>query len=86
MFKSALVVTTLVLLASPVMASDQNGNSETEQGILNVHESHFPHTSGDSHRAEKGSSENYGSVLLDVEAAAPQKARQAVEQKPAGRR
>ena len=63
--KTAIAFTTLALLVAPAWASDQNSNPDLKQGITNVHSSHFPHVSGDSHAPERGSGDSYGSILLD---------------------
>lgn len=63
--KIAIAFTTLALLVAPAWASDQDSNPDLKLGITNVHGSHFPHVSGDSHEPERGSGESYGSVLLD---------------------
>ncbi len=66
--KTAIAFTALVLLVAPAWASDQDSNSDLEQGITNVHDTHFPHVTGDSHGPERGSGDSYGSVLLDPQA------------------
>jgi hypothetical protein len=65
--KTAIAFTTLALLVAPAWASDQNSNPDLKLGITNVHDTHFPHVSGDSHEPERGSGDSYGSVLLDDE-------------------
>ncbi|MBW8457454.1 MAG: hypothetical protein K0M58_03280 [Thiobacillus sp.] len=47
--KTAIAFTTLALLVAPAWASDQDSNPDLTQGIINVHDTHFPHVSGDSH-------------------------------------
>lgn len=66
--KAAIALATLALLATPVWAHHQDSNPDLKQSITNVHARHFPHTLGDSHKAERGEGDNYGSVLLDVQA------------------
>jgi hypothetical protein len=66
--KTIIAFTTLALLVAPVWANHQDNNSDLKQSIINVHESHFPHVDGDSHDAERGSGDNYGSILLDMQA------------------
>ena len=58
-------LTVLTLSISPALAHDLDGSSDTKQSVLNVHDSHFPHTPGDSHGPAKGSGDTYGSVLND---------------------
>lgn len=62
------------LLAVPAWAHDMSGNPDTEQSILNVHDSHFPHQPGDSHAPAMGSGDNYGSILLDQGSHTPHRA------------
>ncbi len=66
--KTAIAFTTLALLIAPAWASDQNSNPDLKPGITNVHGSHFPHVSGDSHEPERGSGDAYGSVLSGIQA------------------
>lgn len=66
--KTAIAFTTLVLLVAPAWASDQDSNPDLKQGITNVHDTHFPHVTGDSHGPDRGSGDRYGSVLLDIQA------------------
>lgn len=63
--KTAIAFTTLALLVAPAWAYHQDNNPDLKQSITNVHENHFPHVTGDSHEPERGSGDNYGSVLLD---------------------
>jgi len=51
--KTAIAFTTLALLVAPAWASDQDSNPDLKPGITNVHGSHFPHVSGDSHEPER---------------------------------
>jgi len=63
--KSAIVFTTLALLAAPAWAYHLDNDPDQKQSITNVHDTHFPHVAGDSHGPERGSGDSYGSVLLD---------------------
>ena len=67
--KTLIAFTALALLASPVLAHDLDG-TDMEQSITNVHADHFPHVDGDSHEAEKGEGDTYGSILFDLDAGA----------------
>jgi hypothetical protein len=60
--KTAIALTTLALLVAPAWAHDKDSSPEEKQGIRNVHDSHFPHTAGDSHAPAQGSGESYGSI------------------------
>jgi hypothetical protein len=66
--KSAIAPITLALLVTPAWAYHQNSNHDLQQGIANVHDSHFPHADGDSHEPERGAGDLYGSLLLDPQA------------------
>ncbi|HWR76063.1 MAG TPA: hypothetical protein VN283_02485 [Thiobacillus sp.] len=63
--KTAIAFTTLALLVAPAWAYHQDSNPDLKQSITNVHESHFPHVTADSHKPERGSGDSYGSVVLD---------------------
>lgn len=63
--KHLIALTALVLIATPAFAHDMDKNPDVKQGILNVHDSHFPHKPGDSHTPASGSGDTYGSVLQD---------------------
>lgn len=63
--KTAIAFTTLALLVAPAWAYHQDSNPDLQQSITNVHDTHFPHVTGDSHGPERGRGDNYGSVLLD---------------------
>ncbi len=71
--KSTIALTALALLVTPALAHDLDGNPDRKQGILNVHDSHFPHAADDSHAPAKGSGDSYGSVLLDKGSHTPHK-------------
>jgi hypothetical protein len=60
--KTAIALTTLALLVAPAWAHDLASDPEQKEGIRNVHDSHFPHTAGDSHAPAQGSGETYGTI------------------------
>lgn len=66
--KTVIAFTTLALLVAPAWAYHQDSYLDLNQSITNVHESHFPHMAGDSHGPERGGGDDYGSILLDVQA------------------
>ena len=66
--KSAIASLTLALPVTPAWASHQNSTPDLQQGITNVHDSHFPHAAVDSHEPERGTGDIYGSLLLDLQA------------------
>lgn len=66
--KSLIAIAALAFLASPAWAHDQDGNPDLSQSITNVHASHFPHIDGDEHGPERGEGDQYGSILLDLQA------------------
>lgn len=72
--KSTIALATLALLVFPAWAGHQDSSSDQKQGILNIHDSHFPHKPGDSHEPTKGVGDAYGSVLLDKGSHTPHKA------------
>lgn len=63
--KPLIALTTLILSTTPAFAHDMDKSPDVKQGILNVHDSHFPHKPGDSHAPATGSGDTYGSVLKD---------------------
>ena len=64
--KTQIALTTLALLASPAWAMHWDSTPDMAQSILNTHAAHVPHVAGDSHGAERGRGDYYGSILLDV--------------------
>ncbi len=64
-FLSAVV---LALATSSVFAHDWDGNPDMQQSILNDHTSGFVGTGLSASKLERGGADNYGSILLDVQA------------------
>lgn len=66
--KSIIAIAALAFLASPAWADHLNDNPDLGQSILNVHASHFPHVDGDEHGPARGEGDQYGSIMLDLQA------------------